>query len=208
MKIKLDRKYLQYSIFVSLILVISYVLFATVFSFTTKKAQSSLPPVLAASDCLPAFRDGGGPYYQANAPFRENIAPDSTTGEKLYMEGYIYNSTCTNTIAHATLDIWQASEEGTYEDEYYRGQVTTDENGYYKFESVIPLGYGEGTAYRPPHIHFKVHIDGEEVVTSQMFFEDVRGRQGFNDEYIIDLEQNANAWNGTHNIIIPDIKFN
>lgn len=161
------------------------------------------PQPIAMSDCVPAFLDGGGPYYVANSPFRENIAPAENDGEKLVVEGYLYNSDCSHTVANAVIDIWQANESGDYEDEYYRGQITTDRSGYYRFETVVPLGYGEGTAYRPPHIHFKVFYDNQELVTSQMFFDDVRGQTGFNDAYIIEVNRVNNVLNGDYNIVLP-----
>lgn len=159
------------------------------------------------NSCLPAFRDGGGPYYLPNSPFRENIAPNENDGQKLTVEGHVFDSDCSDRVGGAVVDIWQANESGEYEDEYYRGQVRTDENGYYRFETVVPLGYGEGTAYRPPHIHFKVFVDGQEVVTSQMFFDDVRGRAGFEDEYIISVKDADDQLLGSHDIVLPDFEL-
>jgi len=159
---------------------------------------------IAAENCIPAFRDGGGPYYLPNSPFRSNLVPLETDGDKLIVEGLLVNSTCTSIVPNAVIDIWQADETGEYRDETHRGQITTDKDGKYYFKTVIPKGYGEGTAYRPPHIHFKVFVDAKEIVTSQMFFEDVRGRQGFTDEYIIELEEKDSAFYGNYNIILPD----
>jgi protocatechuate 3,4-dioxygenase beta subunit len=153
---------------------------------------------------VPAFRDGGGPYYLPDQPFRENIAPESASGKKLVVTGKLYANGCEEIISDAVIDIWQASEEGEYENEYYRGQIVTDKNGEYKFETIVPLGYGEGTAYRPPHIHFKVRIDDKEVITSQMFFEDTRDKPGFDNAYIIDLtNENADALIGEYSIVLP-----
>ncbi|MDQ7021640.1 MAG: hypothetical protein Q9M91_07550 [Candidatus Dojkabacteria bacterium] len=143
-------------------------------------------------------------YYLPNQPFRTNIAEGKTEGEKLIVEGYLLDSDCSSQIKNAVIDIWQASAEGEYEDEFYRGQIKTDKNGYYKFETVMPVGYGEGTAYRPPHIHFKVFIDNKEIVTSQMFFSDVEGRDGFNDEYIINVKKADKILKGNYNIVLPD----
>jgi len=169
-----------------------------------EREQQETTAIVSPDNCLPAFRDGGGPYYEPNVPFRDKLVPEDNEGEKLIVEGYLYNEDCTRTISNAVIDIWQASEEGEYEEEYYRGKIVTDDTRYYKFETVVPLGYGEGTAYRPPHIHFKVFVDDIEIVTSQMFFEDVRGVEGFEDEYIIELENNNETWIGIHNIVLPD----
>ena len=121
-----------------------------VLSNITSESSSKPVPEITQENCVPAFLDGGGPYYIENVEFRDNLAPAEHTGEVLTVEGYLFNTNCTETIPGAIVDIWQASEEGEYEDEYYRGKVRTDEDGYYRFSSVVPLGYGEGTAYRPP----------------------------------------------------------
>lgn len=154
-------------------------------------------------DCTPTFMDGGGPYYQPNIPFRDMIAPDENNGDSLVVEGRILQNDCETPVANATLDIWQANESGNYEDEWYRGKVKTDSKGNYTFETVVPQGYGEGTGYRPPHIHFKVHINGNVVVTSQMFFPEAKGKPGFDDAYIMKVEESGDQLLGYHDIILP-----
>lgn len=156
--------------------------------------------------CVPTFADGGGPYYQANSPFRDKIAPEQNNGEQLTVKGKILQNDCKTPVANAVLDIWQANESGNYEEEWYRGQVRTDQDGNYEFQTVVPKGYGEGSGFRPPHIHFKVHVNNQEIITSQMFFPESKGKPGFEDAYIMKLEtktQNGkNIHTGTHNIIL------
>lgn len=194
------------------ILVIVLSAFGTIVIFVT--TRNSEPPglwtELEARPCVPAFVDGGGPYYEADAPFRERIAPEESSGETLIVQGFILASDCTTPLAGAILDVWQANETGSYEDEWYRGQIVTDEHGYYRFETVIPKGYGEGTGYRPPHIHFKVWNEQTELITSQMFFPEVAGTPGFKDEYIMLLQSitkhNRPVHYGYHTIIVPSTR--
>lgn len=157
--------------------------------------------------CTPTFVDGGGPYYKPNAPFRNNIAPELHNGETLIVEGRLVKSDCTTPITDAELDVWQANETGNYEDEWYRGRLRTGKNGEYSFQTVVPKGYGEGTGYRPPHIHFKVRIGNEEIITSQMFFPEVKGRAGFDDAYIMKVETEQKngkpLHRGYHDIVLP-----
>lgn len=161
----------------------------------------------SSEECIPTFRDGGGPYYQLNSPFREKIVPDINNGERLIVSGKILRNDCKTLVPNAVLDIWQANESGRYEDTWYRGRVTSDKDGNYKFETVVPKGYGEGTGYRPPHIHFKVFVSNQEVVTSQMFFPEVKGAPGFEDAFIMKIEsteENGKVVHfGNHNIILP-----
>lgn len=157
--------------------------------------------------CEPTFLDGGGPYYLANAPFREHIAPDANEGDALVVQGRVLEEDCKTPVAGAIVDAWQASEDGSYENEWYRGRVRTNERGEYRFETVIPKGYGEGTGYRPPHIHFKIWQGNTLRITSQMFFPEISGTRGFDDAYIMSVITKPGLFGerhfGFHNIILP-----
>lgn len=161
----------------------------------------------ADQDCIPTFTDGGGPYYRPDSPIRNKIVPEGAVGDKLVVTGQILLSDCKTSVGNASLDLWQADAEGYYQDEWYRGRVNADEDGRYQFETIIPQGYGEGTGYRPPHIHFKVFIGEMEIITSQMFFPEARGRPGFNDAYIMELidfqDNGTTIYYGYHDIILP-----
>ncbi|HLL60425.1 MAG TPA: hypothetical protein VK338_01800 [Candidatus Nitrosocosmicus sp.] len=154
-------------------------------------------------NCIPTFLDGGGPYYKPNSPFREKIVPDKNNGEKLIVKGKVLQNDCKTPVANAVIDLWQANETGNYQDEWYRGKIRTGGNGTYQFESVVPKGYGEGTGYRPPHIHFKVFINDVEIITSQMFFPEAKEKPGFEDAYIMSLTSKNKIHTGQHNIILP-----
>lgn len=163
-------------------------------------------PGTAEPDCVPTFVDGGGPYYQPNAPIRSKLAPDSHVGEILRVSGRVLAADCVTPLQNVIVDIWQANESGNYDDVWYRGQVQTDADGTYEFETVVPKGYGAGTAYRPPHIHFKIWQAGRELITSQMFLPASRA-QGIAEAYIMKIEtsemQGVTEHRGTHNIVVP-----
>jgi protocatechuate 3,4-dioxygenase beta subunit len=162
---------------------------------------------LLTEDCIPTFADGGGPYYQANSPFREKIVPENVVADTLIVQGKVLHNDCLTPVDIAIVDVWQANEMGEYQDDWYRGQIEVNEEGEYRFESIVPLGYGSGTGYRPPHIHFKIHIEGTEVITSQMFFPEARGREGFLDAYIMNIEEqminDEVVYFGYHDIVLP-----
>ncbi len=156
-----------------------------------------------ATNCFPTFLDGGGPYYEPNIPFREIIAPENNTGIELTVKGKVLASDCTTPLSGAVVDIWQANESGNYEDEWYRGRVIAQADGTYQFTTVIPKGYGEGTAFRPPHIHFKIWRNNELLITSQMFLPESR-EQGIEEKYIMKVINNGNGtFLGLHNIVLP-----
>jgi protocatechuate 3,4-dioxygenase beta subunit len=171
-----------------------------------KKQISENTNASLAKNCVPTFVDGGGPYYQSNTPMRSELAPTVNSGEKLIVTGKVVEKDCVTPVANAIVDIWQANESGSYEDEWYRGRVPTNQSGEYTFTTVIPKGYGEGTGYRPPHIHFKIWQENSERITSQMFLPASR-EQGIEEAYIIKLETKEVSGMkinyGTHDIVLP-----
>lgn len=167
---------------------------------------TTTPEAVPVGNCVPTFLDGGGPYYQENSPLRDNFAPTNHTGETLVVSGRVLARDCVTPLSHVIVDVWQANESGSYEDEWYRGRVQTNERGEYTFTTVVPKGYGEGTGYRPPHIHFKIWQNDQLLVTSQMFMPASRA-QGIEEPYIMKLEtktdHNVTAHYGSHDIIVP-----
>ena len=124
-------------------------------------------------------------------------------GESLILYGQVLNQ-AGNPIGGATVEIWQTDTDGVYDhpnaptdnmDANFQhfGSSTTDENGMYIFRTVKPAAeFGN----RPLHIHFKVRIDGEDVLTSQFYFvEDSAGNQPeiilLNPEDMTDEDGNA-----------------
>lgn len=159
------------------------------------------------TNCIPTFPDGDGPYYRPDSPFRDKLA-QTHRGEKLVVYGQVLRSDCKTPMKNIILDIWQADETGIYHEDSYRGKVRTDSNGFYVFETVKPKGYGEGTGYRPPHIHFKVWEENRLIITSEMFFPEVKGTTGFEDAFIMKLVSEGKGKDkhlkGYHDIIVPE----
>lgn len=99
----------------------------------------------------------------------------------LLLQGQVTDTTGAP-IEGAVVEIWQTDVNGVYnhpesssEDErdpdfQYFGTSTTDAEGYYAFLTYVPGEYEP----RPVHIHFKVKIEGEDVLTSQFYFEEDR----------------------------------
>lgn len=197
----MHKKFLSFPLLVLLLLFVIAGLFITNQRIESIAQQPSTP-------CIPTFADGDGPYYQPNSQQRTTLVPDTTKGEKLLVKGKVYKNDCRTPFANVILDIWQADENGKYQKEWYRGRVQVDNKGNYSFTTIKPKGYGEGTGYRPPHIHFKVWDNNQLLITSEMFFPDVKGKKGFNDAFIVQLEEKKSLFGAkslvaTHNIIVP-----
>jgi protocatechuate 3,4-dioxygenase beta subunit len=114
-----------------------------------------------------------GPYYLANPAERADIT-EGLEGAPFTMRIVVQGTDCAP-IPGATVDVWHAAPDGTYSgvedaegETYLRGVQTTDGDGVATFRSVVP-GWYPG---RTTHVHFKVLLDGAEVLTSQAFFEE------------------------------------
>jgi len=136
-----------------------------------------------------------GPFYVADAPRYANGANICLDGKgpPVWVEGRVTNATG-RPIAGATLDVWQANEEGFYDvqqkgvqpDMNLRGVFTSDTDGRYFFRSAYPRYYPipyDGTVgdmlraldrnpNRPAHLHFIVSAPGYEKLTTHIFTPD------------------------------------
>ncbi|WP_375759566.1 protocatechuate 3,4-dioxygenase [Corallococcus exercitus] len=123
-----------------------------------------------------------GPCY-ATTVDRKDIS-EGHDGLPVRLAFLVVDETCTP-IQNATVDIWHAAPEGLYSGEdasdfctsgdataraarWFRGVQTTDANGRVDFDTCFPGWYSSRTI----HIHFTVRVNGQEFVTSQLFFDD------------------------------------
>jgi catechol 1,2-dioxygenase len=92
-----------------------------------------------------------GPFWRSDAPHLENessVVHGVDDGEITYMHGHVIDLVTKKPIAGATVDIWQASTNGLYEQQdknqvdcNLRGIFKTDENGRYAFYCLRPTPY-------------------------------------------------------------------
>ena len=133
----------------------------------------SQPPV----SCDPTTLDyyGQGPFYSTNAPtiLNNHLALANEPGTRLTISGWVHNLDCTEYIAGAILDIWHADDAGTYDNTGFnlRGKTTSNNQGFYLFETIYPGKYLNGNSYRPAHIHFKITPPGYPLLTTQLYFQ-------------------------------------
>lgn len=179
--------------------------------FVVRLGQASGPEkneVILASDLLglstlavmlDAARGGGqtdpallGPFFRANAPelpSGADIARDAEGGERLAVAARV-RDVAGAPIAGVTVDVWQASPKGLYEnqddaqpDHNLRGRFRTDAGGRFHFLTVKPAGYpvpvdgpcGEMLRaqqrhpWRPAHLHFLLVREGYKTLVTQVF---------------------------------------
>ncbi|KAK1254801.1 hypothetical protein MKX08_008796 [Trichoderma sp. CBMAI-0020] len=138
-----------------------------------------------------------GPFWRADAPIRENGTTITFNTPKdamvAYMHGQVTSAETGKPLANATVDVWQASTNGLYEQQdddqidcNLRGKFVTDAEGRYSFYCLRPTPYPipfDGPAgkllklmdrheYRPAHIHLIVESEGHRSLTTQIFDKD------------------------------------
>jgi catechol 1,2-dioxygenase len=136
-----------------------------------------------------------GPFYVADPPRRalgDHICLDGK-GEPLFVSGRVLDGHG-KPIAGASLDVWQAHEDGFYDVQQpgvqpamnLRGLFTADKDGRFWFRSVKPRHYSiphDGPVgkllatlgrhpNRPAHLHVIVSAPGFAPVTTHIFVDD------------------------------------
>ncbi|EAU29793.1 hypothetical protein ATEG_09602 [Aspergillus terreus NIH2624] len=134
-----------------------------------------------------------GPFFRADTPYRQNganIVKGVTDGEMAFMQGRVIDFETKQPLAGATVEVWQASTNGLYEQQdpnqeefNLRGKFKTDADGRYFFYCLRPTPYpvpDDGPAgkllklmdrhpFRPAHIHIIATHDGYKPLTTQIF---------------------------------------
>ena len=129
-----------------------------------------------------------GPFYPVVRPLDQDADltmldghDERASGDLLDVFGMVRDFDG-NPVSGATLDLWQANAIGRYDhggdtrdelplDPHFQGsaRIKTDDEGRYRFRTILPGIYGFGGSMRPRHIHFT--IDGKQSrLTTQMYF--------------------------------------
>ncbi len=108
-----------------------------------------------------------GPFYRPGAPLRSELGDRAL----LQISGTVRDTRC-RPCADAVIEVWQADEHGDYDlrGDRFRGQLRTNAAGQYHLFTSHPGRYLNGGAYRPAHIHVKVHANGRPPLTTQLYF--------------------------------------
>jgi catechol 1,2-dioxygenase len=132
-----------------------------------------------------------GPLYVAGAPlsqYEARLDDGQSPGTLMYMTGQVRN-VAGEPVADAIVDVWHANTAGTYsyfdasQSEFnLRRRIQTDGQGRFRFQSIVPSGYGcapDGPTQalldqlgrhgqRPAHIHFFISGVGYRHLTTQI----------------------------------------
>ena len=130
-----------------------------------------------------------GPFYPKHEQADKDLDltlikghAERAEGETIYVNGQVLDDHC-KPVPGALVDVWQANKHGRYHhdddpnpaplDANFQGwgQIKTDDQGGYRFKSIVPGPYPvDDQWWRPPHIHFKVSKRGYHELTTQMYF--------------------------------------
>ena len=135
-----------------------------------------------------------GPFHVSDAPPVEAGADigRGAPGEPLFVDVEIVGLDG-QPIAGASVDVWQADEEGLYDvqrpelgdERRARGLLRTDAAGRTHFRSIVPTAYPVPTdgpvgrmlmasgrhPWRPAHVHFLIQAAGFQTLTTHIFRE-------------------------------------
>ncbi len=141
---------------------------------TCSTAPGTSPDDQPPSPCLATGDDTEGPFYESGAPAKTLLAPTSEPGERLTVTGRVFNHTCSAALTGVTVDVWHADAKGAYRDLSHavplRGVLSTDCDGKFAFETVLPGAYLDAGGYRPRHIHMKITPPGGGTLVTQLYF--------------------------------------
>jgi catechol 1,2-dioxygenase len=174
--------------------------------------------------CQPTADAVRGPLYRRDAPWRTRLCPADEPGEPLSITGTVTAAKDCRPIADATLDIWQTNARGLYSNLLglenpsrpgtfnLRGRMKTNNEGGYRFQSVVPGRYPLfWPLTRPRHIHVIATHPLYEPLTIQIYFEGDeynRSDPWWRESLTIGLQQHVDSlsnrveWRGVFDIVL------
>ncbi|MCY4056467.1 MAG: hypothetical protein OXG44_00560 [Gammaproteobacteria bacterium] len=145
-------------------------------------------PATAGIELPRTPRDYTGPFYPKGPRNRKSdLIVGEPQAEVLHLSGRVL-APDGRPLTGVLVDIWQADPNGRYkhprdrdqdslmEEFLYWGEASTDADARFRFRTYVP---GRYSARPAQHIHYKVWRDRSELLTSQIYFDELGGAQGF-----------------------------
>ncbi len=153
-------------------------------SMATVEINSGKPPGCTDATVFGPFHVEGAPRYDNGQDIANGAVgrPSHVRGRVLSPQG--------QAIAGATIEVWQADDEGLYDVQkegldhaQARGVLQSRRDGSFEFRSVVPEPYPIPTdgpvgrllaasrrpAMRPAHLHFMIQAEGYETLITHVF---------------------------------------
>ncbi|MDE0149259.1 MAG: intradiol ring-cleavage dioxygenase [Rhodospirillaceae bacterium] len=144
-----------------------------------------------------------GPFYTPSTPRRTRLLEPDSGGEPLVLQGLVLMSDC-RPVPGAVVDLWHCDERGRYDNSgfRYRGHQFTDAAGAFRFKTVRP-GHYTG---RTPHFHVKVQGEKTRLLTTQLYFPDLREANSrdfiYRDELLLRLDRVGGHWRARFDFVL------
>jgi protocatechuate 3,4-dioxygenase beta subunit len=171
--------------------------------------------------CKPTETNAEGPFHRKGAPWTARLCGADEPGESLVISGRVIDAETCKPLKGATVDVWQANAAGRYDNDdpknqpdpdkfHLRGQMKTDKDGRYRFETIVPANYGGGgIGMRAKHIHYIVSCPGYAPLTTQCYFEGDKYNETdrlVRRSLIISLQEKKKHKEGTFDIVLAKAK--
>ena len=145
------------------------------------QAAADVAGLVAANVCLLTPESTSGPYYFDPDLVRADIT-EGLPGTPLELVLQVVDADC-RPLEGARVDVWHCDAAGNYSgfarqgsdrardtrgETFLRGTQFADARGVAAFRTIWP-GWYRG---RTPHVHYKIFLDRETILTSQLFFPD------------------------------------
>ncbi|MGI4793245.1 MAG: intradiol ring-cleavage dioxygenase [Janthinobacterium lividum] len=176
---------------------------AATLPFALARGQQAVAAIPAVTPvCVLTPQEVEGPFY-FNPHLERSDVTEGLPGVPLAIRMVVLEAGPCTPLIGARVDIWSAGADGEYSGyhggpgashgagTFLRGTQTTDATGTVTFRTIYPAWYPG----RTPHIHFKVFLDGRNVLMGQTYFPDAlseylfanvaayRGRAGTRDTF-------------------------
>jgi protocatechuate 3,4-dioxygenase beta subunit len=150
----------------------------------------------------PTARQTEGPYFKPDSPLRASLLEPGIVATNIVVTGMVLSTTC-QPIARALIDVWHADDHGAYDNTGFRlrGHQFTDDQGRYRFETIVPGVY----VGRTRHFHVKVQPPTRPVLTTQLYFpgEAVNARDPiFSPELVMRVTETTTGKAGTFDFVV------
>ena len=178
-------------------------------AFRSVRSQAEVASPVPGKCVLTSTGDEGPFYFDAKR-VRSDIV-DGSSGVPLELAMFVARERSCTPIKGARADVWHADANGLYSGydnqvgtgdaaaasrpsrTFLRGTQFADDSGAVIFRTIYPSWYRG----RTPHIHFKVFVGGNQVITNQIIFpedinEEVFARSPYRDHKGIRDTFNAN----------------
>ncbi len=171
---------------------------------STASVMPSAPAPGAAARCSrqPTPAETEGPYFKAGSPERTSLVDSGMPGTRVIVSGTVLTLDC-RPRSGVVLDFWQADASGVYDNAGYRlrGHLTSDNDGRYSLQTIVPGEYPG----RTQHIHVKVEAPGRPILTTQLYLPgSARNQQDplFNPELLMQVVDAAGGKAATFDFVL------